>query len=285
MLGNDKKITEIELCKLKPFSNHPFRVDKESEDFKQLMESIKEIGVSTPITVRKSKDGFYEIISGHRRSTACSELGLKTVPAVMVEMTDDQAVLAMVDSNIQRENILPSEKAFAYKMKLDVMKADTLMKKVKPYGFGSGQLVQATSVERVGEEVGESYKQVQRYIRLTHLEKKLLQMVDDKKIAFIAGVELSYLNNQEQIEVIKKIESSGKYPSLVQAKRIRKLSSEGNLSALTLEGFFNDKQPKAKTVNPYSKEFILQFFPKGYSDLQVTEILNELLGNWKALNS
>lgn len=210
MTNSENNIIEIDIKNLIPFSKHPFKVDTESSDYKMLIKSISDIGVSTPIMVRKVWGVMYEIISGHRRVTACKELGFEKISAVIREISDMEAILLMVDSNIHRENILPSEKAFAYKMKLEALKWHTANRKNNPSQVGTV----GRSDEQLAEKAGESRNQIQRYIRLTKLEKPLLQMVDDKKLPLTVGVELSYLLLPEQNDLIKAIDSNKKYPSL-----------------------------------------------------------------------
>lgn len=222
-----ERMQEIPVAELKPFQNHPFKVQQD-EEMDRLCRSMKEYGVLSPLMARPVEDG-YEIVSGHQRKVAAELLGIETLPILVREMTDDEAVILMVDSNIQRENLLPSEKAFAYKMKLEVLKRQT----GRPSKENVGQVVpnfgkRTTGI--IGEAHAESYKTVQRYIRLTELVPPLLELVDQKCIAFSPAVELSYLTKEEQAELWSLIESEDCTPSLSQAIRMKKLSQEVNLT-------------------------------------------------------
>ena len=210
------KVEAIPLAALTPFRNHPFKV-KEDEEMAQLMRSIAEAGVLSPALARSLPDGGYELISGHRRLAACKALGMDAMPVIVRDLTDEEAVITMVDSNLQREHILPSEKAFAYKMKLDALKHQ---------GKTSAQVAQKLSVEIVGEAAGESKDQVRRYIRLTNLIPEILQMVDDGKIALTPAVELSYLQPPEQETLFSIMDCDEVTPSLSQAQRLRRMSEE-----------------------------------------------------------
>ena len=210
------KVEAIPLAALTPFRNHPFKV-KEDEEMAQLMRSIADAGVLSPALARSLPDGGYELISGHRRLVACKALGMDTMPVIVRRLTDEEAVITMVDSNLQREHILPSEKAFAYKMKLDALKHQ---------GKTSAQVAQKLSVEIVGEAAGESKDQVRRYIRLTNLIPEILQMVDDGKIALTPAVELSYLQPPEQETLFSIMDCDEVTPSLSQAQRLRRMSEE-----------------------------------------------------------
>lgn len=210
------KVEAIPLAALTPFRNHPFKVKKD-EEMAQLMRSIADAGVLSPALARPLPDGGYELISGHRRLAACKALGMDTMPVIVRRLTDEEAVITMVDSNLQREHILPSEKAFAYKMKLDALKHQ---------GKTSAQVAQKLSVEIVGEAAGESKDQVRRYIRLTNLIPEILQMVDDGKIALTPAVELSYLQPPEQETLFSIMDCDEVTPSLSQAQRLRRMSEE-----------------------------------------------------------
>ncbi len=217
-------VENIPLEKLKPFPNHPFKI-REDETMMETVESVKSFGVLQPAIVRPTKDGDYEILSGHRRKRACELAGRKTMPVIVRELSDDAAVIFMVDSNLQRENILPSERAAAYKMKLEAMKrqgmrTDLTLSQLEP---------KLKSSEALGQENNESRETVRRYIRLTELQPELMKMVDEKKIAFTPAVELSYLKPDEQRMLIDTIESEQSTPSLSQAQRMKKLSQNGEL--------------------------------------------------------
>lgn len=210
------KVEELPLTELTPFKNHPFKVKNDAE-MAELMKSIAEAGVLSPALARPKEGGGYELISGHRRLAACKALGMDTMPVIVRRLTDEEAVITMVDSNLQREHILPSEKAFAYKMKLDALKHQ---------GKTSAQVAQKLSVEIVGEAAGESKDQVRRYIRLTNLIPEILQMVDDGKIALTPAVELSYLQPPEQETLFSIMDCDEVTPSLSQAQRLRRMSEE-----------------------------------------------------------
>ncbi len=210
------KVEELPLTELTPFKNHPFKVKNDAE-MAELMKSIADAGVLSPAMARPKKGGGYELISGHRRLAACKALGMDTMPVIVRQLTDEEAVITMVDSNLQREHILPSEKAFAYKMKLDALKHQ---------GKTSAQVAQKLSVEIVGEAAGESKDQVRRYIRLTNLIPEILQMVDDGKIALTPAVELSYLQPPEQETLFSIMDCDEVTPSLSQAQRLRRMSEE-----------------------------------------------------------
>ena len=215
-----ERVKEIPLTELHPFKDHPFKIQNDDE-MKRLMESIQKFGTLTPALARPLPEVGYELISGHRRLAACQVLGIETMPVIVREMTDDEAVIAMVDANLQREHSLPSEKAFAYRMKLDA---------IKHQGVTSAQLGQKLlSVEKVAKDAGESRNQVKRYIRLTYLIPELLSMVDDGKIAFNPAVEISYLDKAEQRVLLDAMEQNDCTPSHAQAIRLKKLSQEGVL--------------------------------------------------------
>lgn len=215
-----ERVRNIPLAELHPFKGHPFKVQN-NEEMQRMIESIRKVGAITPALARPLPDGGYELISGHRRLAACQVLGVEAMPVIVRELSDDEAVIAMVDANLQRETILPSEKAFAYKMKLEAMKHQ---------GRTSVQLGQKSSRDMLAASAGESATQIQRYIRLTHLEKPLLDLVDEGRIALTPAVELSYLLPEEQRDLLQTIESEDCTPSLSQSVRMRKLSAEGLLT-------------------------------------------------------
>lgn len=275
------KVEEIALHLIDGFEGHPFSV-KDDEDMQNLVKSISENGVLVPCLARENGER-YELISGHRRKAACELLGIATLPIIIKDMTREEAIITMVDSNIQREHILPSEKAFAYKMKLDA---------IKHQGKTSGQLVQKWSVEIVGEEAGESYKQVQRYIRLTYLNKQLLDMVDEGRIAFTPAVELSYLNEIEQQDLVDAIGECDATPNLSQACRFKKMSTEGqgltpeSITEILTEKKANQKPmfkihyEKLQAVAPKIKEkdfeaFVIEACQRHYKYLQKQKMKDE----------
>lgn len=260
-------IQQLSPDKLTPFQKHPYQV-REDAALSELMESIRVHGVLSPLLARP-KGESYELVSGHRRRLAAQKLRLKTVPVLVREMTDDEAVILMVDSNLQRENLLPSEKAFSYKMKLEAIKHQGRAT--------SGQLVQKLSVEKVADEANENYKTVQRYIRLTNLVPPLLQMVDDDRIAFSPAVELSYLTRDEQVELWDLIGREDATPSLSQAIRMKKLSREGGLTAEELYTILTEEKPNQKEQVRIKTESLRKYFPRNYSAQQMEREILKLL--------
>ena len=229
-----ERVKEIPLCELYPFKDHPFKIQN-NEEMKRLIESIKKFGTITPALARPLPEGGYELISGHRRLAACQVLGIETMPVIIRKMSDDEAVIAMVDANLQRETILPSEKAFAYKMKLDA---------IKHQGITSSQVgKKLLSIEKVGEDSGDSRNQVHRYIRLTYLIPELLEMVDENKIAFNPAVEISYLDKSEQRVLLDAMEQNDCTPSHAQAIRLKKLSQEGVLESQIIYEVMAEQKP------------------------------------------
>jgi len=246
------KIFNIPLTEIDDFPDHPFQV-RMDEDMDQLVESVKSRGIITPITLRKKDDGRYEIVSGHRRKKACELAGLETVPAEIKELTRDEAIILMVESNLQRSVILPSEKAFAYKMKLEAVKRQGQRTDLTSTPV-AGKSRNAESADLVGETLGESGDQVRRYIRLTSLEPELLQMVDEGKIAMRPAVELSYLNDIEQQDLVPAMELADATPSHAQAIKMRKFSQEGKLTPEVIESIMCEEKPnqKEKISIPYA---------------------------------
>ena len=268
-------ISQLPPDKLTPFAKHPYQV-REDAAMDELVESIRVHGVLSPLLARP-KGESYELVSGHRRRLAAQKLGLPTVPVLVREMTDDEAVILMVDSNLQRENLLPSEKAFAYKMKLEAMKHQGKAT--------SGQLVQKLSVEKVADEANENYKTVQRYIRLTNLVPPLLQMVDDGRIAFSPAVELSYLTRDEQTELWDLIGREDATPSLSQALRMKQLSREAKLTPEVLYAILTEEKPNQKEQIRIKTESLRKYFPRNYSAQQMErEIMKLLEARYRAKN-
>ena len=260
-------IQQLSPDKLVPFQNHPYQV-REDSALSELMESIRTHGVLSPLLAR-TKGESYELVSGHRRRLAAQKLGLKTVPVLVREMTDDEAVILMVDSNLQRENLLPSEKAFAYKMKLEAMKHQGKAT--------SAQVAPKLTTELIGNEVGISKDMVKRYIRLTNLVPPLLQMVDDGRIAFSPAVELSYLARDEQAELWDLIGREDATPSLSQAIRLKKLSREGGLTAEKLYAILTEEKPNQKEQVRIKTESLRKYFPRNYSAQQMEREILKLL--------
>ncbi|MBQ6700912.1 MAG: ParB/RepB/Spo0J family partition protein, partial [Oscillospiraceae bacterium] len=230
------------------------------EEMEKMIESVRQFGVITPAVARPLSGSKYEIVSGHRRLEACRKLGIETMPVVVREMTDDEAVIAMVDANLQRETILPSEKAFAYKMKLEALKHQ---------GKTSPQLAQKLSVEIVADEAEESKDQIRRYIRLTNLTPELLEMVDEGKIAFSPAVEISFLTENEQRLLLDAMDMNNCTPSHAQSIRLKKLSQEGSLTDEMIENIMSEEKPNQKENIKFKREDFKKFFPPSYTDKQM----------------
>ena len=253
------KIYDIPLTEIDDFPNHPFKV-REDEDMDQLVESVKSRGVITPITLRQKEDGRYEIVSGHRRKRASEIAGLETIPAEIKELTKDEAIILMVESNFQRSTILPSEKAFAYKMRLEAMKRQGKRSDLTsdPVGPKSG----ARSNEELAKVVGESETQIKRYIRLTELEPELLDLVDDGKIGLRPAVEISYLNEIEQQDLVEAIDLADATPSHAQTIKMRRFSEEGKLTPEVIESIMTEEKPNQKEKFTFKAERLRQYIPK-----------------------
>ncbi len=255
-----ERVKNIPLNELHPFKNHPFKI-LNNEEMERMIESIRKVGTITPALARPLPDGGYELISGHRRLAACQVLGIKTMPVIVREMSDDEAVIAMVDANLQRETILPSEKAFAYKMKLDA---------VKHQGVTSRQLGEKLlSITQVSKDSDDSERQIQRYIRLTYLIPELLSMVDDNKIAFNPAVEISYLDCDEQLTLLDAINMNDCTPSHAQSIRLKKMSQDGLLTADAIYAILSEEKPNQKEQIKLPRDELRKYFPQNYSDEQI----------------
>lgn len=265
-----EQVQEISVRNLHSFRNHPFQV-KDDESLQALCDSIREYGVLSPLLARPTDDGF-EIVSGHRRKAAALRLGLDRLPVLVRDMSDDEAVILMVDSNIQRENLLPSEKAFAYKMKLDALKHQG---KATSSQVGT----KLRSDDLLADSVGESRMQIQRYIRLTNLTKPILGMVDAQRIAFSPAVELSYLTRQEQAELWDLMQSEDCTPSLSQAIRMKKLSQQAKLTPEVMFSILTEEKPNQKEQVRIKTESLRKYFPKNYSAEQMEQAILKLLEN------
>ena len=272
-------VENIAIEKLKPFPNHPFKI-REDEAMMETVESVKSFGVLQPAIVRKTKDGDYEILSGHRRKRACELAGRKTMPVIVRELSDDAAVIFMVDSNLQRENILPSERAAAYKMKLEAMKRQGMRTDLTSDQHGQ-KSVGKTSREMLAAENRDSATQIQRYIRLTELQPELMKMVDEKKIAFTPAVELSYLKPDEQRMLIDTIESEQSTPSLSQAQRMKKLSQSGALNDDVMLSIMTELKKHEKNEIRLSSDILEKYFPKNYTPQKMQEVIIKLLESWQ----
>lgn len=271
----EAKVVEIALDQLYSFDSHPFRV-LDDEKMQETVESIREHGIINPLIVRQGKENGYEIIAGHRRKRACELLGLKTVPCFIRNLTDEEATITMVDSNIQREELLYSEKAYAYKMKLDAIK-----KQGQRTDLTSRQSVgKLEAADVVGENSGDSGRQIQRYIRLTYLIKPIMDYVDEKRITFSVGIELSYLEPAEQEQLYQIMQRLCVFPSLVQAKKLKELSREGKLDENGIEIILSDEKPAAPAVKLQRKK-LNEYFPADYSAEQMEEVIYGLLKRWK----
>ncbi len=271
--------TEMPLSDLHPFEGHPFKV-LDDELMEQTVESIKQIGVVSPLIVRPDPEGGFEILSGHRRLHAAQLAGLETVPVIVKEMDDDAAIIFMVDSNLQRENILPSERAFSYKMKLEAMKHQA-GRPPKENDSQLGNNFGKLSSEKMAEELGTSKNQIFRYIRLTNLIPEILDMVDEKKIAFNPAVELSYLKPSEQKEFLEAMDYAQASPSLSQAQRLKKLSQEGGCTLDAMCEVMNEIKKDELDHVTIKNEVLRKYFPKSYTPKQMQDTIIRLLEKWQ----
>lgn len=268
--------TAIKLSELYPFPEHPYKV-LDNEELQAMAESIKDYGVISPLVVRPRTEGGYEIISGHRRKAACEKAGIEEIPAFVRDMDNDTAIIALVDSNLHREHILPSEKAHAYKLKLDAIKRQGQRTDLSDNST-CGQLVHKSRDVVADEESG---RQVQRYIRLTELIPPVLEMVDNGQIAFSPAVELSYLAETEQADLLVTMESEDCTPSLSQAQRMKKLSQGGKLDMDTIFEIMTEEKANQKEQIKLKKDNIKGFFPKGYTAQQMEKTIMKLLQEWQ----
>ncbi len=268
--GTPERVVELPLTELYPFKDHPFHVVDDAHML-STAQSIQDNGVLVPAIVRPRAEGGYEIISGHRRKRACEMIGLTTIPAIIRELDDDAATVLMVDSNLQREQLLPSERAYAFKMKLDALKHQGKREESASHQLGEKL---KTSVGKVAEKIGESKTQIHRYIRLTHLIPQLLQMVDDRQLAFSPAVEISFLSRQEQTELLDAMDSEQSRPSLSQAQRLRKLSEENSLNIHRMRNILSEE--KAYAIHPgwfhsCGEDGCCHGFLAGWHDLRAAE--------------
>ena len=267
---NKTRAEHLPIEKLRPFEGHPFKV-ADNEEMDQLVESIVAQGVLTPLVVRPLENGEYEVISGHRRLHACKRAGIESVPALIADMDRDAAAIALVDSNLHREHILPSEKAFAFKMKRDALNRQGT----------SRQVGEKLSVTQISESAGDSERQVHRYIRLTYLIPGILQMVDDGKIALTPAVEISYLTNREQRELLETMECEDCTPSLSQAIQLKLLSQSGNLDIYTNFDILTQRKPNQQEKISFRTEDVRKFFPKSYTTAQMQDVILRLLEGYQ----
>ena len=270
----------IPLSELHPFEGHPFRVI-DDEEMQKTVESVKQYGVLTPVIARPDPDGGYEIISGHRRLRASELAGLDKLPVIVREMDDDTAIILMVDSNLQREHILPSERAFAYRMKMDALKHQG-----KRVDLTSSQLeTKLRADEEIAEQTGQSRAQVQRFIRLTELIPEIRDMVDEKKIAFNPAVELSYLKPEEQRSFLEAMDYAQAAPSLSQAQRLKKLSQEGECRLDAMCDVMNEVKKDDMTTITIPHDVLRKYFPKSYTPQQMQDVIMKLLDQWQKKRS
>ena len=271
-----ERVQEIPLDQLKPFKNHPFKV-RDDQRMLDTVDSIREYGVLVPAIARPDPEGGYELISGHRRKRGCEMAGLQTMPVIIRDLDDDAAVLVMVDSNIQREELLPSERAFAYKMKLEALKhqgarSDLTSRQVV------GKLEMA---DVVGQNACESGRQVQRYIRLTELISELLDMVDERKLAFNPAVEVSYLKRDEQRMLLEAMDAEQTTPSLSQAQRLKKFSQEGRLTEEAMSAIMSEEKKSDMDKVTLRSDTLRRYFPKSYTPKQMEQTIIKLLDVWQ----
>ena len=273
---NGDTVVDIPLDELHPFRNHPFKV-RDDADMEKTVESIQELGVLQPAIVRPDSDGGYEILSGHRRHHACEIAGLQTLPCIVRDLDDDAATILMVDSNLQREEILPSERAWAFKMKLDAMKRQVGRPSKNSCQIGT----HLRSDAELGEQVGESARNVQRYIRLTNLDPELLQLVDDKQMGFNPAYELSFLNPEQQKDLLSAIDYAQAIPSLSQAQRIKKLALNGEITQEGMNIILSEEKKQDLDRVTLKHDTLKKYFPKSYTPKQMEDTIIKLLDQWQ----
>ena len=274
----DEKVIEIEMERLRPFTNHPFKVTGDSQMI-ELQDSIKKYGVLNPLIVRPRQEGYYEIISGHRRKYAAERLGYKKIPVIIRTMKDDEAVVTMVDSNLQREHILPSERAKAYKMKMEALKHQGKRTDLTSCQVGT----RLRADEELAKQTGESARTVQRFVRLNNLIPELLDLVDEKKIAFNPAVEISYMKPEEQKEFYEAMEIAQTTPSLSQAQRLKKSSQEGNCTAELIERIMDEEKKNPLNRVVFDSSILQKYFPQKTTaremEMQILQLLEQWAGN------
>lgn len=273
---NGDTVVDIPLDELHPFRNHPFKV-RDDADMEKTVESIQEFGVLQPAIVRPDSDGGYEILSGHRRHHACQIAGLQTLPCIVRDLDDDAATILMVDSNLQREEILPSERAWAFKMKLDAMKRQAGRPSKNSCQIGT----HLRSDAELGEQVGESARNVQRYIRLTNLDPELLQLVDDKLMGFNPAYEISFLNPEQQKDLLSAIDYAQAIPSLSQAQRIKKLALNGEITQEGMNIILSEEKKQDLDRVTLKHDTLKKYFPKSYTPKQMEDTIIKLLDQWQ----
>lgn len=271
-----ERVQEIPLDQLKPFKNHPFKV-RDDQRMLDTADSIREYGVLVPAIARPDPNGGYELISGHRRKRGCEMAGLQTMPVIIRDLDDDAAVLVMVDSNIQREELLPSERAFAYKMKLEALKHQGTRSDLTSSQLGT----KLRADELIAQQAGESRNQVQRFIRLTELIPELLDMVDERKLAFNPAVEVSYLKQDEQRMLLEAMDAEQTTPSLSQAQRLKKFSQEGKLTGEAMSAIMSEEKKSEMDKVTLRSDTLYKYFPKSYTPKQMEQTIIRLLDVWK----
>ena len=270
---NSEEIKPVPISELKPFEQQPFKVLLD-ESMDELVDSIKQSGVLTPVIARPHKDGGYEILSGHRRVKACELAGITDIPVVVKNLDDDTATILLVDSNLQRENILPSEKAYAYKLKLEALKRQGQRTDLTSRQFG-----EKLSVEKVSENNPDSARSIHRYIRLTELIDPLLDMVDQKKLPLNSAVELSYLGTKAQSDVVKSIEKHEIMPSIEQSSKIRKLSKDGKVSESLIDNIIRKQKPEKIRI-VFKEDRLRKYFPESFTPKQIEDTIIKLIEKW-----
>ena len=275
----NEQVQQIPLSEIRPFKNHPFKVT-DDELMQQTIDSIMQVGVLNPAIIRPAPEGGYEMVSGHRRLHAADLAGLKTIPAIIRNLDDDEAVILMVDSNLQRETISPMERAQAYKMKLEALKHQGKRVDLTCDQVGH-KLDSKKSIQKVAEDAGESKTQVQRYIRLTELLPEVQKKVDSKEIAFSPAVELSYLTHDEQKQFLDAMDYSQNTPSLSQAQRLKKLSREGKCTKEAMRSIMSEEKKEEQERIMLSSDTLRKYFPRSYTPLQMQQTIIKLLEQWQ----
>ena len=272
----NEQVQQIPLSEIRPFKNHPFKVT-DDELMQQTIDSIMQVGVLNPAIIRPAPEGGYEMVAGHRRLHAADLAGLKTIPAIVRNLDDDEAVILMVDSNLQRETISPMERAQAYKMKLEALKHQGKRRDLTSSQVGT----KLRSDEKVAKDSGESRNQVQRFVRLTNLVPELLDMVDEKKISFNPAVELSYLDEKQQQDFLEAMDASQNAPSLSQAIRIKKLAQQGEFDYDAVYNIMNEEKKSELDTVTIKNETLRKYFPRNYTPRQMESIIIKLLDQWQ----
>ena len=278
-INKNDKIEQIDVAKLRDFPNHPYKI-RDDDEMKVLMESVKEIGINMPLIVRKKDSGDYEIISGHRRKYVARKLGIRSLNCIVKDISDEDATILMVDSNIQREELLPSEKAFAYKMKLEAMKHQGKRVDLEENETSTPVVSKLRTDEKLGEEIGESREQIRRYIRLTYLIPELLEQVDEKRIAFRTAVDLSYLSEDNQYVIYDKFDVDQVTPSLTQAIKLKQLEQKNELNGDRIVELLDELKPNQQENKDIKFFTIKRFFPKDFTDDEITKKVYDLLKNY-----